>query len=253
MEDANPSPAGGIRRPSSSLIPGNKAGSSDSSKKEGYPITFRHLGKGGYELTLYAGTQGAWKKWMDHIGEQQAILRKRGDFYNRSILSDNFFTTSNRVNCLAPFGKCSETRIGLYANASQMADANSFMELTVEFTFLIDDLIQPSQCGCWMLLVSHRLMFLKNINYCWCSLRNHFSPILCRLLTRTNQHLLSAPRRYRVTATFSRLAYAWADILFAASNPQHCQLLSKCLSLMMRCQRARSRMDLRCSRVAKTN
>jgi hypothetical protein len=111
MEDVNPPQPGGIRRPSSSLIPGNKAGSNDSSKKEGYPITFRHLGKGGYELTLYAGSQVVWKKWMDHIGEQQAILRKRGDFYNRSILSDNFFTTSNRVNCLAPFGKyCSSAK-----------------------------------------------------------------------------------------------------------------------------------------------
>ncbi|RFU30357.1 hypothetical protein B7463_g5972, partial [Scytalidium lignicola] len=102
MEEVSPQ-VGAIKRPSSSLIPGNKANSNDSSKKDGFPITFRHLGKGGYELTLYAGTPGARKKWMDHIGEQQAILRKRGDFYNRSILSDSFFTAANRVNCLAPF------------------------------------------------------------------------------------------------------------------------------------------------------
>jgi hypothetical protein len=96
---------GVVKRPTSNLIPGTRSSATDSSKKEGFPITFRHLGKGGYELALYANTQGSRMKWMEHIGEQQAILRKRGDFYNRSILSANFFSATNRVNCVAPFGK----------------------------------------------------------------------------------------------------------------------------------------------------
>ena len=95
------------KRPSSSLIPGTGKAANDSAKKEGNPITFRHLGKGGYELTLYAGTQGTRMKWMEHIGEQQAILRKRGDFYNKAILSSGFFSLANRVNCVAPYGKFS--------------------------------------------------------------------------------------------------------------------------------------------------
>ena len=95
------------KRPSSSLLPGTNKASGDSSKKEGFPITFRHLGKGGYELTLYANTQGSRMKWMEHIGEQQAILRKRGDFYNKAILSSAFFSAANRVNCVAPFGMSS--------------------------------------------------------------------------------------------------------------------------------------------------
>jgi hypothetical protein len=103
MEDVMPK-SGVVKRPSSSLIPGAKSNATESSKKEGWPITFRHLGKGGYELTLYANTQGARKKWMEFIGDQQALLRKRGDFYNRSILSNNFFSSSNRVNCVQPFG-----------------------------------------------------------------------------------------------------------------------------------------------------
>ncbi|KAH9213834.1 CNH domain-containing protein [Leptodontidium sp. 2 PMI_412] len=102
MEEINPK-FGVVKRPSSSLIPGAKASTNEASKKEGFPITFRHLGKGGYELTLFAGTQGSRNKWMEHIGEQQAILRKRGDFYNRSILSSGFFSAINRVNCVAPF------------------------------------------------------------------------------------------------------------------------------------------------------
>jgi len=93
---------GVVKRPSSSLIPGAKT-MTDSSKKEGFPITFRHLGKGGYEQTLYANTQGSRKKWMEYIGEQQAILRKRGDFYNKAVLSSAFFSAGNRVNCVAPY------------------------------------------------------------------------------------------------------------------------------------------------------
>ncbi|CCD51875.1 similar to RhoGEF protein, partial sequence [Botrytis cinerea T4] len=93
---------GVVKRPSSSLIP-SKTPTNDNSKKDGFPITFRHLGRGGYELTLYASSAGMRNKWMEHIGEQQAILRSRGDFYNKSIISSNFFTTVNRVNCVAPF------------------------------------------------------------------------------------------------------------------------------------------------------
>ena len=103
MEEVIPK-LGIAKRPSSSLIPGAKSTTSEPNKKEGFPITFRHLGKGGYELTLYANTQGARMKWMEHIGDQQLILRKRGDFYNRSILSSAFFSAANRVNCVAPFG-----------------------------------------------------------------------------------------------------------------------------------------------------
>lgn len=97
---------GMVKRPSSSLMPGSKGNTIDMSKKEGFPISFRHLGrKGAYELTLFAPTHGARKKWLEHIGEQQAILRARGNFYNNTILSNNFFSVSNRVNCVAPFGK----------------------------------------------------------------------------------------------------------------------------------------------------
>ena len=103
MEEVIPK-LGAVKRPSSSLIPGANKAANDASKKEGFPITFRHLGKGGYELTLYANTQGARMKWMEHIGEQQLILRKRGDFYNKSVLSSAFFSAANRVNCVAPYG-----------------------------------------------------------------------------------------------------------------------------------------------------
>lgn len=96
---------GVVKRPSSSLIPGARGNTTDANKKEGFPISFRHLGKGGYEITLFASTQGSRKKWLEHIGEQQNILRARGNFYNKSTLSNNYFTATNRVNCVAPYGK----------------------------------------------------------------------------------------------------------------------------------------------------
>lgn len=104
MDDVVPR-LGVVKRPSSSLLSGNKSNTTDT-KKEGFPISFRHLGrKGGYELTLFASTMGSRKKWLEYIDEQQEKLRARGDFYNKTTLSAGFFTAMNRVNCAAPFGK----------------------------------------------------------------------------------------------------------------------------------------------------
>lgn len=97
------------KRPSSSLIPGSKmalnAPKTTPTGKEGFPITFKHLGKGGYELTLYAMSHIQRRKWMEHIEGQQSKLRERSNFYNRTVLCEGFFTPNNRVNCLVPLGK----------------------------------------------------------------------------------------------------------------------------------------------------
>lgn len=98
------------KRPSSSLIPGAAKAAMNvpkpaSGTKEGYPITMKHIGKGGYEITLYALSQVQRRKWMEHIEGQQSKLRDRGTFYTKTILSDNFFTSAHGVNCLVPIGK----------------------------------------------------------------------------------------------------------------------------------------------------
>ena len=103
------------KRPSSSLIPGAKAAINGpkpvSGAKEGYPITVKHIGKGGYEITLYALSQVQRRKWMEHIEGQQSKLRDRGTFYTKTVLSDNFFTSAHSVNCLVPIG---EIRVDCY-------------------------------------------------------------------------------------------------------------------------------------------
>ena len=107
MEEVIPK-LGISKRPSSSLIPGAKAAingpKAAGGAKEGFPMTFRHIGKGGFELTLYAGSTIARRKWMENIETQQAKLRARGNFYTKTVLCDNFFTNAHKVNCLVPIG-----------------------------------------------------------------------------------------------------------------------------------------------------
>lgn len=92
------------KRPSSSLIPGAKSSTAGTpGQKEVYPITFRHLGKGAYELQLYATSITQRKKFIELVEEQQSKLRERSsNFYTKTILCEGFFNTQNRVNCLVP-------------------------------------------------------------------------------------------------------------------------------------------------------
>ncbi|KAL8738707.1 MAG: hypothetical protein Q9181_000529 [Wetmoreana brouardii] len=94
------------KRPSSSLIPGVKAAPNNPkaavNAKECFPITFKHIGKVGYEQTLYASSQIARRKWMENIEGQQSKLRERGNFFTQTILCQAFFSAVHKVNCLVP-------------------------------------------------------------------------------------------------------------------------------------------------------
>ena len=92
------------KRPSSSLIPGTKSSTASvPGQKEVWPITFRHLGKGAYELQLYATSITQRKKFIEKVEEQQTKLRERSsNFYTKTILCESFFNANNRVNCLVP-------------------------------------------------------------------------------------------------------------------------------------------------------
>lgn len=97
-------PSSGPKRSSSSLLPLRSANTS-TSKSEGWPITFKHLGKAGYELTLYATNQSARQKWLEYIAAAQERLRARADFLNMTTISSGFFGPANKVNCCVPYGK----------------------------------------------------------------------------------------------------------------------------------------------------
>jgi hypothetical protein len=97
-------PQQGMKRSSSSLIP-LRSGNADNKKAEGWPITFRHLGKNFYEVALYASNQAARKKWLEFIDSAQQRLRSRADFFNVNNISTGFFGVGNQVNTVTPFGK----------------------------------------------------------------------------------------------------------------------------------------------------
>jgi RHO1 GDP-GTP exchange protein 1/2 len=97
-------PQHGMKRSSSSLIP-LRAGNTESKKTEGYPVTFRHLGKNFYEQVLYAANHSQRKKWLEFIDTAQQRLRSRADFFNVNTISAGFFGVGNQVNTVTPYGK----------------------------------------------------------------------------------------------------------------------------------------------------
>lgn len=166
------------KRPSSSLIAGAKTTLNDPTAKQGFPITFKHLGKGGYELTLYATTQVQRRKWMEHIESQQNALRSRSNFFTKTILCDRFFTLSNRVNCLVPIGKLVIVLSSLETLLSslQMAVESWYTAQITVYSSQIDDLRTSRQnpSVCWMLLALLRSKYSKNINFSWpCQIRHY--------------------------------------------------------------------------------
>ncbi|KAJ5908145.1 Rho1 guanine nucleotide exchange factor 1 [Penicillium taxi] len=102
MEEVLPR-LGIAKRPSSSLLVNKAAVNPPPAKDGGLPITFRHLGKGGYEQTLYATSPTQRRKFIEMVEEQQRKLWERNsNFYNKTILCEKFFNAVNRVNCLVP-------------------------------------------------------------------------------------------------------------------------------------------------------
>lgn len=70
-------------------------------------MTFVHLGRKYYQLTLWASTFVGRKKWLELIAKQQERMRERSLIFDTITLCEGFFIGSNRVNCAAPFGEWS--------------------------------------------------------------------------------------------------------------------------------------------------
>lgn len=83
----------------------------DPTSKQGFPLSFTHLGRKGYSLTLWSPSWAGRKKWLDKIEQRQAELRDRSLVFDMSVLSEGFFSGTNRVTCAAPFGKLFWLRI----------------------------------------------------------------------------------------------------------------------------------------------
>jgi len=71
--------------------------------KGGFSITFVHLGRKYYQMTLWASTYVSQRKWVENIQKQQDLMRERSTVFETMTLSEGFFAGPNRVNCAAPF------------------------------------------------------------------------------------------------------------------------------------------------------
>ncbi|THH21453.1 hypothetical protein EW146_g82 [Bondarzewia mesenterica] len=73
----------------------------DNSGKGGFSITFVHLGRKYYQMTLWASTHDSQRKWIENISKQQEVMRARSSFFDMETLNEGFFI--NSINCAAPF------------------------------------------------------------------------------------------------------------------------------------------------------
>ena len=73
--------------------------------KAGFSITFVHLGRKFYQMTLWAATHANHRKWIENITRQQDLMRERSQFFEMNVLSEGFFQSVNRANCAAPFSE----------------------------------------------------------------------------------------------------------------------------------------------------
>lgn len=71
--------------------------------KGGFSITFVHLGRKYYQMTLWASTYVSQRKWVEHIAKQQELMRERSMAFETVTLSEGFFVGSNKINCAAPY------------------------------------------------------------------------------------------------------------------------------------------------------
>ena len=72
--------------------------------KGGFPLVFAQLGRRGYQVILWADTLLSQRKWVQHVEDQQTLLRRRRGSFKMKSLSEGFFVGTNMVNCATRFG-----------------------------------------------------------------------------------------------------------------------------------------------------
>ena len=70
--------------------------------KAGFSITFVHLGRKLYQMTLWMATHTIHRTWIENITRQQDLMRERSHLY---VLSEGIFQSANCANCAAPFSE----------------------------------------------------------------------------------------------------------------------------------------------------
>ncbi|KAL8280023.1 hypothetical protein RQP46_007604 [Phenoliferia psychrophenolica] len=92
-----------ISRGSNPKYPANPPPGVDKHSKNGFAMTFIHLGRRGYQITLWSSSWAGRKKWLEKIEGRQLELRDRSLVFETRALSAGYFVGTNRVTCAAPF------------------------------------------------------------------------------------------------------------------------------------------------------
>ncbi|GFZ48548.1 Rho1 guanine nucleotide exchange factor 1 [Saitozyma sp. JCM 24511] len=71
--------------------------------KHGFSITIVHLGKKGYSMQLWVDTYVGRKKWLESIDKQQTTLREKSCVFTTQTITEGFFNSLRRVNCISPY------------------------------------------------------------------------------------------------------------------------------------------------------
>lgn len=104
MDDIIPKP--GTKRTSSGMMTTSRTNTmtskADPGKQQTWPITFKHLGKDGYEQTLFCSSAIQQQKWIEHIDAQQRLLREKSKVFTKTILNEGYFNSYSRVSCCVP-------------------------------------------------------------------------------------------------------------------------------------------------------
>ena len=228
----------------------------DANKQQGYPITFKHLGKGGYEMTLYASTPISQQKWMEHIESQQRTLRERSNIFTKSVINEGFFSAAIRVTCAVPLGKSRVVCLLTHLTCPQMVVASWLWVQTLVSTSWIESRRMP-RCDpseCWTPKVLRRLTSSNSIKFCSYSLIKPCTHTPQKHSTRMRRKLQRSVPGRSAMPTFSSLASVQASNLWHLLRHRRCQRPSRSSSPRRTWRtRLRSLVLLRCSRKGKTS
>ncbi|SCV68066.1 BQ2448_187 [Microbotryum intermedium] len=75
----------------------------EKNSKQGFAMTFIHLGRRGYQITVWAASWAGRKKWLEKIEARQNQLKDRSLVFETLPLTSGYFVGTNRLICAAPF------------------------------------------------------------------------------------------------------------------------------------------------------
>jgi hypothetical protein len=229
---------GVTKRPSSSMMTTRTTTmtsqmTKDSTKAQSYPLTFRHLGKGGYDQVLYCTTQIQQEKFIQYVYEQQKALRERSAIFTKTIVNQAFFGSLNRVNCCVPIGRQLQLYIKFLTNLfPQMVAENWCLVPRRACTYATASLaLHRSLIGSSSSRLLLRSMSSRPIRSSLFSQTRLFTRTQWKHSSQTTAKEASPVAEGRfATQTSSRLVYARANSSSVPSKLALCRRQSRCMS-----------------------